>query len=705
MRILGVIATLCAIVPLIQSRPVLAADQPLISLMPKPAHMTRGTGLLVVGKGFTIHLNGAADDEAVRSGAARLAQELQRSSRTNIAIDKHRSAGGITVVVGRRQPVKIGVDESYSLVVSASGARLDAPTSIGALRGLATLRQLVVSDAGHTVLPAVSIEDAPLYKWRGLMIDCARHFVPIETLEHTLDAMELTKLNVLHLHLSDNEGFRLQSKVFPELTGKGSNGQFYTQQQMRELIRQAALRGIIVVPEFDMPSHSKSWFAGYPDLASAPGPYTPGPLSLGNLPPKASFAEIVKAAATAPTPAFDPSRESTYTFLDRFFDEMTKVFPSPYFHIGADENNGAIWRANPSITAFMRAHHLKDTTALQAYFVDRVHTLLSRHGRTMVAWEEAWAPDAKPGAIYQVWSPMAKVNLLKTPIAPEDKLLVSKGFYLDIFFPAYAHYMNDALPSSSPPSPLLGGEAAMWTELEDRNDIESRLWPRTGVIAERLWTPGKADSAEDVYARMFHLGTVLDAAGVAQLREYHAGVARLAAGGPTEPVQTLLDVLTPLKGYKRLMSRVGAMQNPNPPPLTSAADVALVDSAAKYQFRAAVAGFLAHRNADSAAAVRTWLERWKNNWGALQPVAANSKDLAAVAGHAERLAALASFALDQLPTLEQGIPLSQAQTEQADRLIKDAQRAEGQTELAVVPELAGLLHGRLDPEPVTWPLF
>lgn len=679
-----------------------------LSLMPQPRHLVKGEGALAVGTSFAIHVQAAADDAAVRSAVARLQQDLVRAAGHPVAVDDSPTAmGGLAVVVGRTAAADIGADESYSLVVNAAGARLEASTSLGALRGLATLRQLISGDGEHVTLPAVQIDDAPLYAWRGVMIDCSRHFVPIDILERTLDAMELTKLNVLHLHLSDNEGFRVESKVFPDLAGKGSKGEFYTQDQLRTLIHDAALRGIVVVPEFDMPSHAKSWFAGYPDLSSSPGPFTPGPLTFDNIPPNATAAQIQAAMATALVPAFDPSRESTYEFLDRFIGEMTTLFPAPWLHIGADENNGVVWLANPAIVAFMKEHHLADAPALQAYFVDRVHALAEKHGRTMVAWEEAYAPGVKAGGVYQVWSPMAQVDLLKTPMPPSDRLLVSKGFYIDLFYPAYAHYVNDALPAAGPNSPaLLGGEAAMWTEIADRTNIEARMWPRTGAIAERLWTPGMNPDPDALYPRLFQLSAVLDREGLHNLVDYNQGVAQLAAAGPVEPVRTLLDVLTPLKGYKRLMSGgLHSLQDPAGHPLDQAADVALVDSAARYQFRTAVAAFLAAPDAASAQAVRTWLTLWMQNDARLQPVAAQSPRVAAVAGHAQRLSALASFALDVLDPLAQGKPLTAAQLAQADELLKAAQTVEAQTELAVVPEFAGLFHGKLAPEPTSYPLF
>jgi hexosaminidase len=149
---------------------------------------------------------------------------------------------------------------------------------LGALHGLETLLQLLTKNKnGEFYFPLVSIHDAPRFSWRGLMIDVSRHFSPVDVLKRNIDAMAAVKMNVLHLHLTDNEGFRVESKMFPQLHMKGSNGDYYTQAQIKDLISFAEERGIIIVPEFDMPGHTKSWFAGYPQLASGPGPYEPWP--------------------------------------------------------------------------------------------------------------------------------------------------------------------------------------------------------------------------------------------------------------------------------------------------------------------------------------------------------------------------------------------------------------------------------------------
>src|SRR5204863_3755159 len=184
-----------------------------------------------------------------------------------------------------------------------------APTVVGALHGLETLLQLIDADRDGYYLPGVSIQDQPRFPWRGLLIDVGRHYEPMEVLKRNLDAMAAVKLNVLHWHLTEDQGFRIESKKFPELTGLGSDGLYYTQDQAREIIAYARERGIRVVPEFDMPGHVQSWLVGYPELGSAPGPF-----------------EVARKWGVMDA-TFDPSNEKVYKFLDVFIGEMAKLFP------------------------------------------------------------------------------------------------------------------------------------------------------------------------------------------------------------------------------------------------------------------------------------------------------------------------------------------------------------------------------------------
>src|SRR5438552_8710310 len=253
-----------------------------------------------------------------------------------------------------KEILELGEDESYSLEVSNTGAKLDSPTTLGALHGLQTFLQLVATASDGFAVPALSIQDKPRFPGRGLMIDAGRHVIPVDVLHRNIDGRAAVKLNVLHWHLSENQGFRVESKKFPKLHEMGSDGLYYTQNEVRDLIAYARERGIRVVPEFDMPGHSTAWFVGYPELASGPGPY-----------------EIERKWGVF-DPAMDPTRDETYKFLDAFIGEMAGLFPDQFFHIGGDEVNGKQWDANPKIKEFMHGHGLKDNNDLQAYFNQRV---------------------------------------------------------------------------------------------------------------------------------------------------------------------------------------------------------------------------------------------------------------------------------------------------------------------------------------------
>lgn len=686
-----------------------------LSLMPLPRQVTMGSGEFAVGPGFKIEVQSDPTDQSMREAAEQYGQSIARRAGSAVPVKftgagTAASAGVMRVVVHASAAMRIGVDESYTLTVTKEGARLEAATGVGALRGFATLRQLVQQDGKRVFLPVVTISDTPRYPWRGLMIDVARHFIPMEVLKRNIDAMELVKLNVLHLHLSDNEGFRVESHLFPKLQGEGSNGEFYTQDQIRELIRYASMRGILIVPEFDMPSHAKSWFAGYPELSSSPGPFKPGPLTPEGLSPKASINEVLAVMQTVKAPAFDPTLETTYTFLDKFIGEMAGLFPSPYIHIGADENNGAVWLANPAIVAFMKEHKLADAPALQAYFVSRVQALVEKHGKQVAAWEEAYVPDQFHNAIFEAWIPFAKSGLLGSPLNNGNKVLVSVGFYLDLGLPAYVHYLNEAVPATAnaeAETSLLGGEAAMWTELADGSNLEARIWPRAGAVAERLWSPAGGLDVPEMYRRLFRLSAELDREGVHNLADYNEQVKRLAGRLPVEPVKTLLDVLTPLKGYKRhmLAGYIRATTGRDVVPFDHVADVVLVDSEAKREFRAALASWLKTHDATSEVALRGWLTLWAKNDAALAPYMAQADGLKEVAGHAQQLAAVAAAGLKALDQRDKGEALSAGQLAEADALLKAADTNDGETEIAVLPELEALFHGSLAPEPSSYPLF
>jgi hexosaminidase len=466
-----------------------AQSQPQLNLMPLPASVQSGTGQLTINQSFSVALTGS-HDASLDSEVQRFKHQLSRQ--TGIPF-RPTSGAAATLQVhadrGRKPVQELGEDESYVLTVADSGAKLTAPTTLGALRGLQTFLQLVqITPAGFAV-PSVTIKDQPRFAWRGTLIDVSRHFIPIDVLKRNLDGMAAVKMNVLHWHLSDDQGFRVESKKFPKLTQMGSDGLFYTQEEIRDLIAYAHERGIRVMPEFDIPGHSRSWFLGYPELSSGAGPYT---LEDGGRGPYID-------------PIMDPTRDSTYKFLEKFIAEMAKLFPDAYFHIGGDEVDGKQWDANPKVQEFIHAHGMKNNQDLQAYFNQRLEKIVAKNHKTMVGWDEILHPGLPKTIVVQSWRGQAS---LAAAAKQGYRGLLSYGYYLDLMWPASRHYavdpMADAAATLTPEqrSLILGGESCQWAEWVTPENIDSHIWPRNAVVAERLWSPQEAKDVASMYARM-----------------------------------------------------------------------------------------------------------------------------------------------------------------------------------------------------------
>jgi len=367
--------------------------------MPWPARVAPGTGTIPIDVQFSAAISGEGGrdsrvEEAVNRMFERLARQTGIPIRRNMAHEL--ASATLQVIVERRGhggPQRLGDDERYSLNAGNGHVRISADEPLGALRGIETFLQLV-QPAGPTagggfVVPAVQIEDSPRFEWRGLSLDVSRHFIPLDGVLRTLDGMSAVKLNVFHWHLSDDQGFRIESKRYPKLQKLSSDGLYYTQAQVRQVIAYARDRGIRVVPEFDMPGHATSWFAAYPFLASGKGPY-----------------QIVREPGIL-TALMDPTRESTYRFLNNFIGEMAKLFPDQYFHIGGDEVNPTEWKENPNITAFLKKHGMAGQQhpyeALQAYFNERLLKILTHHHKRMEGWDEILNPNLPKTIVIQSW--------------------------------------------------------------------------------------------------------------------------------------------------------------------------------------------------------------------------------------------------------------------------------------------------------------
>ncbi len=681
------------------------------NLLPVPKNLQQQKGSFIITPDFTISVKTSSPDTILLKAVNRMFQALNRRtgvyfSKEYIGFKDNSDSSSLIVRVKKNVLPAIGTDESYSLNVTDYRITLEAATTAGALHGLQTLLQLSTKNGNEISFPSVTISDEPRFQWRGLMIDVSRHFMPIDVLERNIEAMSAVKMNVLHLHLTDDQGFRIESKAYPQLHKKGSRGEYYTQAQMKDLVSFAQDRGIVIVPEFDMPGHSKSWFAGYPQLASAPGPYEPGPpVNFEDIKGK-GLGAVMQLVATAPFPAMDPTKESTYVFLDRFLSEMAALFPSPYIHIGADENNGVAWKNNPDIVAFMQKKKIATTHDLQAYFVGRVYQIIKKANKKMIGWEELFSKELPKDVTVQVWQNGA---FLKTAMDNGNPALISRGFYLDIFMPAYIHYNNADVPSGLTPSSkdlLRGGEAAQWTEIADKNNIETRIWPRAAAVAERLWSPAAINNVDDMYRRLFIISQQLDHEGLQHIANYERSL-RLYTNNEGYPeLKTLTDVLTPIKGYKKLFAGISTPSRlAQTAPLTEVSDIVFVDSETGWKFRAAVQSYLQNKDSVSENILNNYLTLWQNQQKKLEHLLPSSKQLEKVKEHSRNLSIIAAIGKTAVHNIKAGITPSNEWINESMASLKNARQVYGETELAIVSEMESLIKQRLITLPASYPVF
>ena len=390
-------------------------------LLPWPRHLEGRAGWLTFDRLPLEATFSNVVTERLRQAIARLSRQLrhlvQSSDSWNTADRTNALAIRIAVDrAGQRYPGP-DEDESYLLDVARNGVTIRAASEFGALRALATLAQLASTTSdGQLSVRFVRIEDAARFPWRGLLLDSARHFLDVEALKRTLDGMASCKMNVLHLHLTDDQGYRLPSRAFPELPST----QHYSASELREVVEHAADLGIRVVPELDMPGHVTSWLTAYPEWGSSTAEAT-------------TRFGVHKAC-------LDPTREEVFLAIDRLLAELTEIFPDPCVHIGGDEVHPAWWSQDQRVTEFMREHDMSDVHDLRAYFNQRVGALVEARGRQVVAWDEVQHPDLPSQWIVQAWRGATARDRL---LAQGNRVVMSGPYYLDLHFPVDVYYEFD----------------------------------------------------------------------------------------------------------------------------------------------------------------------------------------------------------------------------------------------------------------------
>ena len=601
------------------------------SLMPWPKEINENSAKFLIHEDLTLSIN-AEDTGRVYGKAVTFLRRL--ADRSGVFIKEGLPVlgkkGSIQISFDTVSNLTVNEDESYFLYIDEKGIQIKAITDVGAMHGLETLLQLVQKNELNYFFPGVVIKDAPRFVWRGLMIDAARHFQPLAVIKRNLDAMASVKLNVFHWHLTDDQGFRVASKVYPKLQKLASDGQFYTHEQLKEVVAYAANLGIRVVPEFDVPGHASALLAAYPEFGSKEG-----------------YNHSIERFAGVFNPTLNPIKDGTYEFLNTLFTEITPLFPDVYFHIGGDENEGKHWDESKEIQAFKIANNLKSNHDLQTYFNIRLEKILNNLGKKLMGWDEIMTPNMPTTAVIHSWrgpqEGMLEGGTLIAAAKAGYQTVLSNGYYIDRMLPVAHHYATDPIGNSKLTKEeralILGGEATMWSELVTPQTIDSRIWPRTAAIAERFWSPKEVNDVENMKLRLRAVSARLEALGITHIKNRDLLLRNMSDYKEISSLKVLSNICEPLKVYSR---NKGGTEYSSFSPLTLFADACVVDAEDAVGFKKAVVFLSKDRTKSNLGAVLAYLEIWSENDRNFNKIS-NTPKLAALKPLSKNLSELASF--------------------------------------------------------------
>ncbi|KAJ2948811.1 hypothetical protein O0L34_g8069 [Tuta absoluta] len=386
------------------------------------------------------------------------------------------------------------MDESYTLNVTET-AILSSASLWGILRGLETFSQLFYFTDGFTeiLINATEVSDAPAYKHRGLLLDTSRHYMPLKDILLTIEALAMNKMNVFHWHIVDDQSFPYQSEKFPDLSARGAyhKTMVYTKSDIETIVNYATERGVRVIPEFDVPGHTSSWGAAYPNLLTKC--YRNGEVSgLGPM---------------------NPIRNTTYKLLKDLFQEVQGIFPDHYIHVGGDEVELQCWQSNPEILEWMQDNNVSSTSMLHSYFMSRTLPLLQPRSEAIV-WQEVYEEGVEltNSTLIHFWKNWGTVaKNMNRALMQGFRILFSSYWYLDHLDQTFekmlqsdpreiaaGYYSSRSLNLQN----LFGGEACMWGEHIDDSNMHSRVWPRASAVAERLWSGPPVDTTGHTMSRI-----------------------------------------------------------------------------------------------------------------------------------------------------------------------------------------------------------
>ncbi|MFV8369842.1 beta-N-acetylhexosaminidase [Flavobacterium sp. LB2R40] len=577
-----------------------------LNLMPWPQSINLTSGTFALTKNFKVNITGNPNPR-IFIGATNFLRRLD--GRTGLFLEQsfltkvnEKPEAELQINCVRYGKIEINEDESYQLTILSNKIIINATSDLGALHGLETLLQLLQNNSTSYYFPTVEILDSPRFTWRGLMIDAARHFQPVDVIKRNLDAMASMKMNVFHWHLADDQGWRIEIKNHPKLTELASDGNFYTQEEIKNIVQYADERGILVIPEIDVPGHASALLTAYPEIGSKVG--------------EGKITYEVQRNSGIFNATLDPTNAKTYEILNSIFDEVCPLFPSNYFHIGGDENNGKEWNANPAIQKFKNENNLVNNHDLQTYFNMKLISMLKKHNKKLMGWEEIMTENMSKDAIIHAWrgtneGQTAGGALIKAAKSGYNTVL-SNGYYIDLMLGVESHYLNDPIPKTIILTPqektrVLGGEAAMWSELVTPLNIDSRIWPRTAAIAERLWSNEEVKDMNSMRKRLKTISFRLEELGISHIRNKEVILRNISNNQDTRVLNNFSNLCEPLKNYKR---NGGGKKYRMHSPLTLFADACNADALEALDFNVAVSAYLANKSKENKVLVTDFFKKW-----------------------------------------------------------------------------------------------
>jgi hexosaminidase len=590
-----------------------------LNLMPWPQSVVLNDGNFALTKNFKVNITGNPNPR-IFGGVTRFLRRLD--GRTGIFfeqgfITKLNEFPSAQLQINCTKSGKIGLyeDESYHLDIKQNQITINATSDLGALHGLETLLQMLQNNSTSFYFPNSQISDFPRFTWRGLMIDAARHFQPVDVIKRNIDGLAAMKMNVFHWHLVDDQGWRIEMKKHPKLIDLASDGMYYTQEEIKNIVKYADERGILIVPEIDVPGHGSAILTAYPEIGSKVITLTGG-TSEKNIQGSAIATYGIERNAGIFSPTLDPSNPKTYQLLSELFDEVCPLFPGAYFHIGGDENEGKDWDANPKIQAFKKKNNLTTNHELQTYFTMQLVPMLKKHGKQLMGWEEILTKNMSKEAIIHSWrGPNEGVvagQSLVDAVKKGYKTVLSNGYYIDLMYPIASHYLNDPMPkgadlTAEEKARILGGEATMWTELATPSTIDSRVWPRTAAIAERLWSAEDITDVANMRKRLETVSFRLEELELTHIRNKAVILRNIANNQNIKSLNEFANVCEPLKGYTR---NKGGTEYQMYSPFTLFADACTPDAKDALAFDEAVTQYMANKTPENKTKVAGFLNKW-----------------------------------------------------------------------------------------------